>query len=114
VAVSPDGKRLAACSDDGVLVTWSLPGGEEVMRVKTHDGPVGQVLFFAPGGGGGARALISVGWDGTARVCGADDGRQLAAYEWAQGKLLCAAVAPDGMTAAAGTDRGTVIVWDLE
>jgi WD40 repeat protein len=111
VAVSPDGRRLASCSDDGVLIVWSLPGGEEVARVQAHAGPVGQVCFAPPGGG---RSLLSVGWDGTARLCGSDDGRPLAAYEWGEGKLLCAATSPDGMTAAAGTGRGAVIVWDLE
>ena len=29
-------------------------------------------------------------------------------------RLLCAAVAPDGMTAAAGGQDGTMVIWDLE
>jgi WD40 repeat protein len=41
-------------------------------------------------------------------------GCERAAYSWRIGRLLSLAVAPDGMTAAAGGDDGTIVIWDLE
>ena len=60
----------------------------------------------------GERGVLSVGWDGTVRTW--EDGRQRSAYALEVGRLCCLAVAPDGMTAAAGGETGTVVVWDLE
>lgn len=35
-------------------------------------------------------------------------------YDWKAGAITCLAVAPDGLTAAAGTATGKVVVWDVE
>ena len=52
--------------------------------------------------------------DGTVREYDAVTLRELRAYAWKVGKLTCIAVAPDGLTAAAGSDTGKVVVWDLD
>jgi WD40 repeat protein len=35
-------------------------------------------------------------------------------YDWKAGPITCLAVGPDGLTAAAGTATGKVVVWDVE
>ena len=51
--------------------------------------------------------------DETVREYDAVTLHELRAYDWKVGKLRCIAVAPDGLTAAVGSDTGKVVVWDL-
>jgi WD40 repeat protein len=91
-----------------VIALWRLPEGEPAGQLSGHTAPIGQVAFCPDG------ALVSVGWDGSALVWDVPGLCQRAAYSWQVGRLLCLAVAPDGMTAAAGGEDGSVVVWDLE
>jgi WD40 repeat protein len=109
LAASGDGRLVAAGNDAGVILVSALPKGEEVVRIEGHAGPADGVAFAE-----GGRILLSVGWDGMARRWDVLSGKEMQAYEWGVGKLLCLALAPDGMTAAAGAENGDVIVWDVE
>lgn len=108
LTVSPDGRLLASAADDGVIILTYLKGHPMQVSWRAHAGPVGQVAFTPRGD-----AFLSVGWDGVARQYDLG-GRETAAYAWEAGRLLCLAVAPDGMTAAAGAENGGLVVWDLE
>ena len=41
-------------------------------------------------------------------------GRARAAFNWGVGRLHSLAIAPDGMTAAAGGSKNEIVVWDLD
>lgn len=65
---------------------------------------------FSPDG----RLLIAVSNEATAIQWNAANWSEQKAYAWGIGKLTCVAVSPDGMIAAAGSDRGKIVVWDLD
>jgi WD40 repeat protein len=68
-----------------------------------------RTLAYAPDGAG----LLSAGQDLTVRYWDVASGRQRDAWGWPVGNLSALAVAPDGMTAAAGGDEGRAVIWDL-
>jgi WD40 repeat protein len=109
VALARDGKKLISGSDDGILILARFPEGEPITRLEGHSSAVAGVTF-----GCNDQLILSVGWDGTARTWETESGREIGAYRWDVGRLLCLAVAPDGMTAAAGGESGAVVMWDLE
>jgi WD40 repeat protein len=68
-----------------------------------------RTLAYVPDGTG----LLSAGRDLTVRCWDLASGRQREAWSWPVGALSALAVAPDGMTAAAGGDEGRAVIWDL-
>ncbi len=110
LAYSLAGDRVASGSEDGVLMLWSVNRveGTEVADWPAHAGRVCQVAFSADG-----RTLMSAGWDGAIRFWDVASQRQRMAFDFEVGRIHCAAIAPDGMTAAAGGDRA-IVVWDLD
>jgi len=60
------------------------------------------------------RRVLATCNDTTVREYDAVTLQEIRAYAWKVGRLRSVAVAPDGLTAAAGSDSGKVVVWDLE
>ncbi len=60
------------------------------------------------------RRVLATCNDETVREYDAVTLQELRAYAWQVGRLRCVAIAHDGLTAAAGSDTGKVVVWDLE
>jgi WD40 repeat protein len=59
--------------------------------------------------------LIATGsWDETVKLWDAHTGRERTTFKWPVGRVYSLAFAPDGLRLAAGGDRGSVVVWDLE
>jgi WD40 repeat protein len=108
-AFSPDG-RLYATFRDRVIQILSPATGRVVFSDVSPSGdytavaftPSGTRLLAASGGGVAVHARIRRTWRETARL------------EWGIGRLSALAVAPDGLTAAAGGAAGQIVVWDLE
>lgn len=108
-SIAVAGGLAASGADDGRVILWALAERAKAGVLEGHAGPVSQVAFCPDG-----RGLLSVGWDGVARLWDARAGRLQFAYQWERGRLLSLAVAPDGMTAAAGGQDGVVVLWDLD
>jgi WD40 repeat protein len=67
-------------------------------------------LVFHPSG----RWLLVGCGDGTVRQYEPTTGAEVRSFAWPLGKVRSVAVSPDGMLAAAGGDKGQVVVWDVD
>jgi WD40 repeat protein len=108
LAFHPDGRRLAV----GVgkrLTILNLQTMNEVAEVRAAKKPFRGGAFTPDG-----RLLLTAGNEEAVQVWETTTWKQTAGYDWDVGAVLCVAVAPHGMTAAAAGKGGPVVVWDLD
>jgi WD40 repeat protein len=112
IAFSPDGALLAAIDGPAIGVTDVRIEEkiEERVAVLKPGRKHFSALAFTPDG----RRLVAVNTDAAVRVYDTATWREVTGYEWQVGRLTAVAVAPDGLRAACGSDRGRVVVWDLD
>jgi WD40 repeat protein len=108
LAFSPDGAFLIGTAGPRLRV-WDVEGGCEV-AVHQRGTKHFQGLAFTAGG----RFLVTVSNDETVRVWEAQTWQEHRTFTWGVGKLLNIALDPEGFRAAAGSDRGQVVIWDLD
>lgn len=106
---SPDGSLLVGVHEMTLLV-WPVPalGDPQLVRNDTRKHftavafhPSGRYLF-ATNNDTSVHLFETAGWTRTTR------------FTWELGRLRAVAVSPDGSLAAAGGDRGEVVVWDVD
>jgi WD40 repeat protein len=105
---SPDGTVLACAVPDGVALL-DMSDGATAPTVRTSLPIPATDLAFHPNG-----RLLTAGQDGIVRIWDTGSGNQLAALDWSAGPLHSLAVAPNGLTCAAGGENGQVVVWDAD
>ncbi|MCI0456111.1 MAG: WD40 repeat domain-containing protein [Gemmataceae bacterium] len=108
LAFSPDGAYLAAACGR-LLWVWDVRTHEEAALLNP-DRRSYNALAFTPDG----RHLLTCRSDGTVRFHDTETWAERAAFDWKIGRLMSLAIAPDGMRAAAGSQRGKIVVWDVE
>jgi dipeptidyl aminopeptidase/acylaminoacyl peptidase len=107
IRYSPDGRTLAIAWGPE-LVLWDVATQQQRASWEAHQLMI-RDLAFTPD----SRLLLTVSGDRLLKVWDAAGGGERAALSWNVGKLYSVAVAPDGMTAAAGGDTD-IVLWDLD
>jgi WD40 repeat protein len=115
---SPDGRSVAAMSNDGVHV-WSVADGKELLRIAQRERVF--ALAFSPSGRTlAATRLIQRRHPNGDRVFHAPvylwevySGQEIGQIDTGQGIAYHLAFAPDGRTLATGGADANVLLWDL-
>ncbi|KAH7175761.1 WD40-repeat-containing domain protein [Dactylonectria macrodidyma] len=76
VALSPDGSRIASCSDDRTVRIWDAKSGKEVRKLEGHSNWVNAVAFSPDGS-----RIASGSGDMTVRVWDAKSGKEVRKLE---------------------------------
>jgi len=107
VCFSPDGATVAVGTTKS-LQRFDVATGDELPALKGHTRMVTGLAYLPDG------RLLSCSTDGTARTWDHDSAKCLTSHDWQLGELTAVAVAADGMRAAAGSDNGEILIWDLD
>jgi WD40 repeat protein/serine/threonine protein kinase len=104
VAFSPDGKRLATASMDGMVKVWDAQTGQELLSLK---GTLWQIAFSPDG-----KRLAGGSWN-TLKVWDAQTGQELLSRNENDGAYV-KAFSPDGKHLATTSQVGILRIWDLQ
>jgi WD40 repeat protein len=108
MAFAPNSRVLAATCGPALLV-WDVVNGATLVHHKIDYQHFKDVAFTPDG-----RFLLLARNDKTVRVWNTQNWQEQAAFDWDLGAIVSVAVAPDGMRAAAGGEKGKIVVWDLD
>ena len=103
IALCPDGKLLAAASDDGSLWRWDAMTGAAVGSPIRHGSPVTAVCFSVDGS-----KIATASRDGVASLWDATTGTAIGDRTGKDGEVLAIAFHPDGTTLALAGELGQV------
>ena len=106
---SPDGTQLVG-SDGMTLLLWGVPELGEAKLVRNDTRKHFTSLAYHPSG----RHLYATSNDATVHVYDTTTWERVRRFTWELGRLRSVAVSPDGTLAAAGGDKGEVVVWDVD
>ncbi len=114
---SPDDRQLVGCNAMNLLI-WQIPeagdlGPPRLVRNTTRKNftgmayhPTGNYLYVTSNGEGKR--------DATVHVFNTRSWERAEQFVWQLGNLKAVAVSPDGTLAAAGGDRGDIVIWDVD
>jgi WD40 repeat protein len=108
VAVSSDGKRLAAAGERGSLVLFDVKTGQLLQRFEGHTKNVKAVAFHPQN-----QWLASAGYDQKILFWSLTNDKPI--DEWNVSKpILALAISPDGKYLASGGKDNNITLWDVE
>lgn len=109
ILFSPDGAWLVVRAGPSLLV-WDARdlgrGPRKVRGGRTHF----TAVAFHPSGG----YLAAAGSEEVVRLYDTESWAVARTFAWNVGKLRSVAFSPDGTLAAAGSDSGKIVVWDVD
>jgi RNA polymerase sigma factor (sigma-70 family) len=109
VVLAPDGRMLAAASQDGTVALWEIATGKERLRLRAGvTGPL-TALAYSPDSG----LIIAAGPGQTLWCWDAVTGQRLGQRSGDQAHVGVLAFAPDGRKLVSGGKGGTLLLWDV-
>lgn len=105
MALSQDGRRLAAASTDSLGRIWDMAGGGAMVVLEGHGGGVVDIAFSPDG-----CRVATASEDGIAKLWDAARGSLLHVLQH-EGPVGGVAFSPDGSRVATGAADGTVKLW---
>jgi WD40 repeat protein len=109
VVFSPDGRRALSGSADTTAILWDLEKGVPLHTLVSHDEDVNSVAFVPPAG----RLALTGSADKTVILWDTEAGTIEHRFDGLEGRILTVAASQDGLRAAAGSEAGEIVVWDL-
>jgi len=107
IAVSPDGRIIAAGTDAGEVIFWhSRTGYSLLRRSKVHRGAVNAMDFSRDG-----RFFASGGADGTTIIRTIATGREKMVTAWDDRQVACLSFVANGLEFVTGSDDGEIKIW---
>jgi WD40 repeat protein len=109
VSFSPDGGRIAAGDDAGIVRIWDLGDGRLLRQAHAHAGTIWDIAYSPK-----ADVLVTAGTDQTVRVYDAESLAELNVLRGHAGEVWRVAFSPDGGTLSTGSKDGTVRIWSVD
>ncbi len=110
LAFTADGAKLLVRTDSNTVQLFDAATGAAAAGVLKHKG-----RSFVTGIAVHPRGPVACArTDGTVTLWNAETREQLRVLDWKAGRLVSVAFAPDGALAAAGTEDGKIVVWDVD
>lgn len=110
LAVSPDGTLFVVQQAQYLSSLTSFDPKVLPQTVANNGRKHFTGIAFHPSG----QYLATTSNDATVKVYDTQTWRMVKAYDWEIGRLRCIAFSSDGTLAAAGSDAGKVIIWDVD
>jgi WD40 repeat protein len=108
---SPCGRFLVGIIS-AKLVVWSAESGAVLGELEAGGTRLFRGPCFHPSGNFLAAGGANV--EGGVYSWGVGTWTELVGYRWPVGPVMCVSFSPDGTLAAAGGERGHVLVWDVD
>ena len=108
-AFTADGAKLLARTDNRTVQMFDAATGAAAGELVHPGRPYVTGIAVHPRG-----IVACARTNGTVTFWDAEKREQLRTFDWKAGKLVSVAFAPDGALAAAGTEDGKIVVWDVD
>jgi WD40 repeat protein len=109
LVVAPANRHVVGLHHQTIVV-WTAGAAAEPLQLRDTSRKFFSAAAFHPSG----RYLFAARMDATVHVFDAAGWGCRVRYDWGIGPLRAVAVSPDGSLAAAGGNRGEVVIWDVD